>query len=208
MTVTTVAPTGQPADQRPTAERIVDTAERLVQMRGYNGFSYADIAERVGVRTASIHYHFPTKADLGRQVVARYRAGFAVALRRIDAATADDPAERLRHYVALYRAVAADGSRMCLCGMLAAEVAGLPDALREDVEAFFTEQETWLTNTLTVGRDTGALRFARPPAAEALLLLAALEGALLLARARGDVAWFDTATDALLDALTAASSPG
>lgn len=167
-----------------TSIRILDAAEFLVQTRGYNGFSYADIAERVGIRTASIHYHFPSKGDLGREVVARHRAAFRRRLVEIDREGLDPPA-KLAAYARMYRDVLLDGERMCLCGMLAADVTTLPEPVRVEVDGFFAEQEGWLAGVLDSGQTAGVLSFAGPAEGEARMLVAGLEGAMLLARARG-----------------------
>lgn len=173
-----------------TATRIMDAAQRLAQTRGYDGFSYADIATEVGIRKASIHYHFPSKVDLGRELVARYRADFGRALRRIEGQTGD-PRRRLESYAGLYRAVLEDGGRMCLCGMLAAEMAVLPEETREGVRGFFAENMAWLAGVLAEGADSGLLRFAASPETEAQLLISALEGGMLVARAYGAISHFD-----------------
>src|SRR4051812_29977106 len=87
-----------------TADRVLDVAERLVQRRGYNGFSYADIATEVGIKAASLHYHFPTKADLGRALVVRYTQAFGSALAAIQALDAS-ALEQLERYVRIFRDV-------------------------------------------------------------------------------------------------------
>src|SRR5947209_16237936 len=102
-----------------TAERALDVAERLVQVRGFNGFSYADVAGELAITKASLHYHFPTKADLGTALIGRYAARFASALEQIDRDLVT-PLARLRAYVDIYGDVLM-GGRMCLCGILAAE---------------------------------------------------------------------------------------
>src|SRR5438552_9052482 len=103
-----------------TRDEILDVAQRLIQARGFSGFSYADIATKVGIRKASIHHHFPTKGALGTKLMVRYRRVFGEALARIDAADVDARA-RLRHYAELFADVLRDGHRMCMCGMLAAD---------------------------------------------------------------------------------------
>src|SRR4051812_28806438 len=108
----------QEQDPVHTSERILDLAERLVQTRGFNGFSYADIATSLGVTKASLHYHFPAKAELGRRLIGRYEKAFLEALALIDKQVRK-PAEKLRRYAAIYADVLGD-DRMCLCGMLAA----------------------------------------------------------------------------------------
>src|SRR5579864_7305498 len=111
-----------------TAGRILDIAERLVQTRGYNGFSYADISSELRIRNASVHYHFPSKTDLGRRLVARYRENFMMALAELEGQTTD-ARRRLRAYVGLWSRVLRDRDRMCLCGMMAADIATLPRAV-------------------------------------------------------------------------------
>jgi TetR/AcrR family transcriptional regulator, transcriptional repressor for nem operon len=166
------------------AQGILDVAEQLAQTRGYNGFSYADIAERLGVTKASLHYHFASKAELGRALIARYHVAFAKALDAIEQQERD-PAERLRRYVALYDAVMSD-DRMCLCGMLAAEYATLPRPMQEQLKLFFDANERWLTAVLEAGSRAGSFGFKEAPRERAQVLLGALEGAMLVARSYGD----------------------
>src|SRR3954463_15831004 len=94
-----------------TADRMLDLAERLVQTRGYNGFSYADIAAALAVTKASLHYHFPTKAVLGKQLISRYEAAFIQALGGIDRAGGGARA-KLRRYAKIYADVLR-ANRMC-----------------------------------------------------------------------------------------------
>lgn len=183
---------------RPTANRVLDASERLAQTRGFNGFSYADVAARVGVTTASLHYHFPGKAALGLALVARYAERFARALGAIRAGS-PRAAERLGRYAAIYGAVLGEG-RICLCGMLAAEYETLPPALRAAVRSFFDANETWLAQVLEEGRARGELAFAGEPRDAAFLWTSALEGAMLLARPYGDAARVASVARRLLDA--------
>ena len=177
--------------QADTSARILDAAQRLVQTRGYNGFSYADVAEHIGIRKASIHYHFPNKGNLGRELVARYRAAFRRELARIEGATGD-PRRKLELYAGLYRAVLQDEGRMCLCGMMAADLLTLPEGVQEEVRGFFAENAAWLEAALVEGRETGLLDFEGEPEAEAQLFLSSLEGAMLTARSQGGLLRFDT----------------
>ena len=186
----------------PTATRILDVAERLVQMRGFNDFSYADIAAEVGITKASLHYHFATKAELGRRLVIRYAESFAAALRRIDASSAD-PGRRLRAYVGLYADVLA-GQRMCLCGMVAAEYATLPHPMQAAIRAFFELNESWVAMQFDQCARAGALAAAVTPLNAARTLVGALEGEMLVARAYGDPARFEAAARLLLTQLMGA----
>jgi len=179
-----------------TADRILDIAERLVQTRGYNAFSYADVSEAVGIRKASLHHHFATKGALGAELVRRYRRRFAEALRAIEVGTSD-PRLRLERYVDLYGSTL-KRRRMCLCGMLAADAATLPAPMRAGLAGFFTENEAWLTRVLEEGRRGGALRFTGAAASLAAFFVSSLEGAMLLARGGGGTKVFDAVAAHLL----------
>jgi len=185
----------------PTSQRILDVAERLVQTRGFNGFSYADVSSRLRITKASLHYHFPSKADLGASLVARYHAAFQQELDCIDLEHVG-ARHKLRRYVGLYADVARR-KRLCLCGMLAADHVTLPKAMRDLVNRFFDANEAWLSPVLEAGRGSGALRFDGPASEAARTLVASLEGAMLVARAYGDPSRFDSAAERLLAQLGA-----
>jgi TetR/AcrR family transcriptional regulator, transcriptional repressor for nem operon len=187
-----------------TADRVLDLAERLVQTRGFNGFSYADIAGELGVTKASLHYHFPTKAELGRRLIDRYGEAFAQALADIDASSTDARV-KLRRYASLYARVLRD-DRMCLCGMMAADYATLPEPMRSEVTHFFEANEQWLASVLEEGRANGDLRFSGAPLDVARLLVGSLEGAMLVARSFGDVSRFESTSAWLLADLEGADS--
>jgi len=179
-----------------TSQRILDIAERLVQTRGFNGFSYADIAEAMKVTKASLHYHFPAKADLGERLIARYEANFLAALEKIDAET-DDPRQKLRRYAALYAGVLSD-QRMCLCGMLAAEYGTLPKAMQEHLRHYFGVNEKWLADVLKQGKKAKALKFPGSAAEVAQAIVGTLEGAMMIARTYGDTGRFKAASERML----------
>jgi TetR/AcrR family transcriptional regulator, transcriptional repressor for nem operon len=185
------------------ATAILDVAEQLAQTRGYNGFSYADIASQLGVTKASLHYHFPSKAELGRALIERYGTVFEAALEAIDLQT-EEPHEKLQCYVGLYNSVLSN-DRMCLCGMLAAEYATLPAPMQEGLKLFFNANERWLTAVLEDGLRSGAFRFREPAGERARALLGALEGVMLVARSYGDARRFQAAATCLLSDLSASS---
>ena len=186
-----------PAD--PTRTRILDVAEQLVQTRGFNGFSYADISAELGITKASLHYPFATKAELGRTLVTRYTDGFGAALERI-ATTFADARAQLRAYVELYCSVLRE-ERLCLCGMVAAEYATLPHPMQAALRVFFELNERWLTQLLEAGERAGTLALRTSGAEAARMLVGALEGEMLVARAYGDPARFSAAAELLLTQL-------
>jgi TetR/AcrR family transcriptional regulator, transcriptional repressor for nem operon len=188
-----------------TASRILDVAERLVQSRGFNGFSYADVASELGISKASLHYHFAGKAELGEALIARYAARFAEALAEIDRGGADAPG-KLDAYAQLYAEVLRE-KRMCLCGMLAADYDTLPHPMRSAVIRFFDENEAWLTKVLEQGDEEGSLPLGGSASEAAQAIIGGLEGAMLIARPYGDVRRFQAAAARLLQSLANASPP-
>jgi TetR/AcrR family transcriptional regulator, transcriptional repressor for nem operon len=189
-----------------TAERILDSAERLVQSRGFNGFSYADVAAELGITKASLHYHFPGKAELGQALIGRYAARFAEALEQIDARDGDAPA-KLAAYARIYADVLRD-RRMCLCGMLAADYDTLPQPMRNTVLRFFDDNEAWLKDVFEQGQKEGSLRLDGSPREAARALVGGLEGALLISRPYDDPTRFEAAAARLLTSLAGAAPAG
>jgi TetR/AcrR family transcriptional repressor of nem operon len=186
-----------------TPSRILDVAERLVQVRGFNGFSYADVSAELKVSKASLHYHFAGKAELGEALIGRYAARFADALEQIDGRGGDAPS-KLEAYASIYADVLRD-RRMCLCGMLAAEYDTLPNPMRKAIIGFFDDNEAWLRGVLEQGQEEGSLSLNGSAGDAAQTIVSGLEGALLVARPYGDVARFEAAATRLLTSLAAAA---
>jgi TetR/AcrR family transcriptional repressor of nem operon len=178
---------------------LIDIATGQVRRLGYSAFSYADLADAVGIRKPSIHHHFPTKEDLGVAIVAAYTEHFSEQLDRIDAKTGD-MIERLRAYARLYRE-GLEARRGCLCGVLASEVAVLPQQVQAGVRQFFGLNLRWIERVLRDGRSNGSLRDGVEPRVAARMVLAALQGALFLALSLEEPAAFDQTVAGLLRGL-------
>lgn len=189
----------QHLDRPDTATRILDVAERLVQLRGFNGFSYADIAAELHITKASLHYHFAGKAELGRALIERYAERFTAALEAIDQHETD-PVEKIRAYSAIYADVLSE-RRMCLCGMLAAGYDTLAEPMQHAVIEFFDTNEAWLTRVLEEGQESGQIRLDGPVREAAQVIVSGLEGAMLIARPYDDVERFNAAATRLLTGL-------
>ncbi len=183
------------------ATQILDVAEALVQTRGFNAFSYADVANELGCTKAALHYHFASKSELGEALLTRYTERFLDALTVIEAASQDGPT-RLEAYANLYLEVLRQ-KRMCLCGILAAEYATLPEPMQRVVRHFFDANETWLTNVLLQGQQAGTLHFREPALETARVIVSSLEGAMLVAQPFNDLERFRSAADHLIDGLRA-----
>ncbi|MHC2252934.1 TetR/AcrR family transcriptional repressor of nem operon [Bradyrhizobium embrapense] len=173
-----------------TSERILDVAQSLIVAGGYNGFSYADIADAIGIRKASIHHHFPTKAELVSALIDRYRQQTELGLRSLQEQSAG-PVDQLQSYVSFWQTCIQDASpSFCVCAMLAGEMPMLPDEVASRVRGHFHHLAGWLASVLRAGAEQRAVRLDRPPEDEAQMLMASVHGAMLSARAFNDPALF------------------
>ncbi len=158
-------------------------AKAVAQQHGYNGLSFRELAKAVGVKSASIHHHFPTKGDLGAALARRYRDDA-----KDDLTDPVDPIAELTRYIAIFRSALERDNRMCLCGIMAAEYDDLPEAVKAEVTGFADDNVAWLSGVLSLldpSRSSEALN------QHAFAIYAALLGAQLTARGRGDIAIYD-----------------
>ena len=159
------------------ASEIMDAAERRIRTSGYNGFSFRQIATDVGVKSSSVHHHFPTKPALAAAVARRYTDRFEAALTK--AKSAED-------WRTVFRKALVEDGQMCLCGVLGAESGDLPAEVSAEARRFFRR------SLKALGQLYG------PPSAasrqSALRVMAMLEGAMMLARTMDDPGVFEEAT--------------
>lgn len=182
-----------------TADDILRSARTLLIKGGYNSFSYADISDVVGIRKASIHHHFPSKADLVRAVVAQYREEAKAGIDALERAVSD-PLEQLRAYLGYWETCIADASHpFCVCALLASEVQVLPEEVTLEVRAHFRYLSGWLTSVLERGAAGARFRLTGTAEENAGLFMATVHGAMLSARAYGDSRAFGTITRPLLE---------
>ncbi len=167
----------------PTRNQLLDVAQRLIQTRGFHGFSYRDLATEVGISTASVHYHFPTKAELGVALVRGYREMIAHALSEAVATSRTLPGQLERLTARLYSDALSDGARICLCAALAGEHGGLPSAVQEELRELIATSEEGIAGLLRAGQSRGELSAHADPLSLARLWYCALQGALVIARA-------------------------
>ena len=188
-----------------TADAILACSRALIVKGGYNGFSYADIADVVGIRKASIHHHFPTKAGLVKALVAFYRVDVEQGIGKLERAVAD-PLAQLDAYIAYWKACIGDASApFCVCALLAVELPVLPEEVALQVRQHFLFLSGWLTSVLERGVAEGAIALAGPPRVEAEAFMASVHGAMLSARTYGDSGIFGTIMDQQLARLSAKS---
>ena len=161
--------------------KLLSTARVLVQTRGFNAFSYRDLAKIVGIKTASIHYHFPTKDDLGVALIHQYTESMMVALRDIDGQPIDYLAQ-FDQFVQIFEQTSESSEQWCLAGMFASDVQTLSEAMRQAVTTFFIQVEQWLKALLERAVAANAFQPLVPISQLAPMILASLEGALLTTR--------------------------
>lgn len=185
-----------------TEQRILDVATELIQTRGYSAISYHDIAERLGIRKASIHYYFPGKADLGKAVIERYRASFQALLDAIIADPDIPTTEALQRYCEPFRLVVNTRDHVCLCAALAGEILAMPEDMQVAVEDFFSTHQRWIEAILSRGLARGDVVLRAPAAATARLIFSSLQGAVLICRAIHDTSQLDDTIAATLAGLS------
>ena len=189
----------------PRAAEIAACARSLLAVGGYNGFSYADIAAAVHISKASIHHHFPSKAELVRVVLVQHRANGQASLKAL-ARHLPDPVAQLHAYTGYWAAcIRDDNSPFCICAMLAAELPSIPPRVADEVRGHFFDLAAWLTAVLAKGASEGGFVLTERAEAEAMAFMAAVHGAMLSARACGNAEVFADVVEPLLRRLTARS---
>ncbi len=179
-----------------TKTALLDVAEHAARARGFDGFSYADLAEAVGIRKASIHYHFPTKANLSAALMDRYHKVLEGECQKIEAKYATG-SERLRALIQLYRDALNNGKTLCLCVSLISSRESLSDEVVEKIRAFRAMMVNRIEVIFKLGQKDKTISGMTNPESEARAALALLEGAHLTARAEEDIKTFDEAVDVL-----------
>lgn len=186
-----------------TSDAILTCARTLIATGGYNGFSYADIAEVVGIRKASIHHHFPSKVDLVQVLVSRYRADAEAGIAALEHGIVD-PLEQLRAYIHYWKTCIGDASApFCVCALLASEMPILPEEVAAEIRHYFHFLSGWLTAVLERGVQLGVIALPNPPRVEAEAFMAMVHGAMLSSRAYGDTTTFGMIMDPQLHRIAA-----
>ncbi|SEP13457.1 transcriptional regulator, TetR family [Paenibacillus sophorae] len=185
------------------SDHIINVANRLILEKGYSAFSYADVAAEIGIQKASIHYHFPSKANLVQNVVGRYRQEVRANLSKLDSLT-NDPREKLEQYLSYWEAsLRSKATDICLCAQLASEIPILPEEVTREIRGHFRDITDWLARLL---RDAAAEnRFAggeAPIEETAHSILACVHGGLLASRAFNDARQFSMVKNRLVPLIT------
>lgn len=179
-----------------TKTALLNAAEQAARSRGFDGFSYADLASTVGIRKASIHYHFPTKAALSAALMDQYKAALCADCDRIEA-RCPFAAQRLLALIDIYRDALNGGKTLCLCVALISSRESLSDEVVQKISEFRTMMVDWLTRVFELAAADESISPLGPAPAEARATLALLEGAHLTARAEENTSSFNLAVELL-----------
>ena len=167
-----------------TRSDLLTSAEILLRTKGYAAFSYADLADEIGIKKASIHHHFPTKEGLAIAIVESYLFRFRKQLDAIDAAHAG-VIDRLRDFALIF-AQSSKNRLLPLCGALAAELLALPESLKQMTREFFDIHLEWLHRNIQLGQVQGELNPDLDFNKVSRLILNTLEGGSLVSWALND----------------------
>jgi TetR/AcrR family transcriptional repressor of nem operon len=180
----------------------MDVAHRLLTERGYSAFSYADIAEEIQIRKASIHHHFPTKTALVVAVLERHRLRMQEAHAALDERVSS-PLNRLKKYVEYWEVCIRNTTEpFCIAALLGAELPGLPDEVQAEVGKHFTALRQWIARTMKDGVKQKTIRLQETAEVEAEMLMAAVHGAMLSARVNNSSAIFKQVTTQAIQRLS------
>lgn len=194
-------------DAMTTQSRLLDAAEACVRSRGFDGFSYADLARQVGIRKASIHHYFPAKSDLALALVRRYCERVSQAIAEADSAL-PCAADRLSAYLQFARQAVGEGNQLCLCVAMCLGWEGLSDPVREQLSDYNQSLATWLAAVFRAGKADQSIREVEAPDEEAMNCLALVNGAMLLTRSARDGTLFDQSVAQLVRRLKLSELPG
>ncbi|AHV95336.1 TetR/AcrR family transcriptional regulator [Paenibacillus sabinae] len=187
------------------SDHIMNVANRLILEKGYSAFSYADVAAEIGIQKASIHYHFPSKANLVQNVVSRYRQEVRGNLAKLDSMTGD-PRVKLEQYLSYWEScLQSKAIDMCLCALLASEIPILPEEVIGEIRGHFRDLTDWLARLMKDAAEED--RFAGESEAAAIeetahAILACVHGGMLASRTFNDAGQFGKVKNRLLGLIT------
>ncbi|AXA42364.1 tetR regulatory family protein (plasmid) [Rhizobium leguminosarum] len=168
-------------------EAVMSAARATVQAHGYNALSFRELAKEVGIKSASVHYHFPTKGALGAALARRYTEDGAAYLTEL-LATSENATWCMDRYTEIFRSALANDNRMCLCGIMSAELDDLPTEVRTEVDKFAAMNVHWLSKVLSRAKPSASDQDLQE---HAMAIFAAIEGAQLVARGCQDIGIYD-----------------
>ena len=182
-----------------TRNEIIRVGDELIRDKGFNAFSFYNISRELGIRNASIHYHFPTKADLGLAIVDKHIADLEELIERVEG---KPPMDQLRAYLSIYSCARAEG-RICVVGALGGDINTIDTQIRARLEVLAHKILVWVTAIMKEGRAQGVFSFASSPRSKAMTVISCMLASLQLSRLTGGERDFDTIKDTIVKELKA-----
>jgi len=161
-----------------TRSSILHLADHLVKDKGFNAFSFHDISKTIGIKTASVHYHFPTKTDLGVALVQDHIDRLE---RHIKRSAHLEPKARLESFFSVYIKLKAE-DKVCLVGSLATDLHSVDGAIKQELQKLGAIVLAWVTEILKEGRRKAIFAFAGAPRTKALMIITNMLGIVQLSR--------------------------
>ncbi|NMM49734.1 TetR/AcrR family transcriptional regulator [Marinigracilibium pacificum] len=167
-----------------TKSKIIELGDNFLRSRGFNSFSFKDISDELGLKKAAVHYHYPTKEDLGNEIIERAKTRLNSFISDVDSSDKNEW-QKLSDFLDFYAEYLKE-EHVCLIGSVGAEFYTLPDSMQSNSKQFISSALVWLTQLLELGKNKGIFQFNGEPEARALMILSNMSGGLLLARMFGD----------------------
>ena len=165
-----------------TREGIIQLGDQLIRGKGFNAFSFYDISKKLKIKNASIHYHFPTKTDLGLSILEDHTKKL---LALIKSTTTKSPVFKLNAFLSIYTKIKAEG-RVCLVGSLATDLHTVDVKMAKDLKTFANKILEWVTAILEEGRQKKVFSFQGSARTKALMVITNMLASLQLSRLTGE----------------------
>lgn len=165
-----------------TQKSIIELGEMLIRTRGFHGFSYKDISEPMGIKNAAIHYHFPSKTDLGVAIIEKNIQGFQEHIKLMDGLPED---VQVRQFLEKVYLSSHEKGWVCISGALSPVFETLPAQMQEKISIMGENVILWLTGILKSGKEKNLFLFQEAPEIKAQLMVSSLLSSLLLSKTLG-----------------------
>lgn len=186
-------------DSQDTKSQILRSANRLLRRRSFNSFSYKDIADEIGIKKASIHYHFPTKEILGVETVKYYKHKIAEYIKKLENRT-DNPVDHLAAYIQFFENML-NKNLMCPAGVLTMEISTVSEEMNKEISKLHKYYIEWLTKVVKNGCEQNKFIKLDDPEKQAKFISATIQGGMLLSRGLDDKETFRSVVDSLYNTI-------
>ena len=161
-----------------TREQIIQLTDTLIRDQGYNAFSFYDIAQKLKIKNASIHYYFPTKTDLGMALLDTHTERLHKLQESVDG---KGSLAKIKTFFSIYNNIHSEG-RVCIVGSLATDLKTVEPKMAKALKIFANEILEWVTSILSEGKENKTFAFPESPRTKALMIITNMLAAVQLTR--------------------------